>query len=248
MKLSPSCCDCCRESAEIGNRHREARKAGDERLLARLAHRRPIHGCRCRFRLPAERCSCAWCAECLAWVARCDRRTCDEPASFSGLCEEHRQQQRGRDRAAAARSAEIRRPPRPPWWDAPNGVCRLCGSTELEPRRTRWCSQACVDTWLWASTPAAAAHHLRELHGDACWSCGISKVERVGWTGETYSIPPTLELEHRRPLWSLEPEERLELRWWLPFNLQLLCEPCHRAKTKAEAAERAALRRCQDPG
>lgn len=53
----------------------------------------------------------------------------------------------------------------------------------------------------------------------------------------------TLELEHIRPLWSLNEAERLELRWWLPYNLQLLCVPCHRAKTRTEAAQRATYRR-----
>lgn len=52
-----------------------------------------------------------------------------------------------------------------------------------------------------------------------------------------------LEVEHVRPLWSLTEEERTRLRWWLPFNLQLLCEACHRAKSRREAAARAAFRR-----
>lgn len=76
-----------------------------------------------------------------------------------------------------------------------------------------------------------------------------------GWIHPTYCEwpgpvlgPPSplrveLEVEHVRPLWSLDEVERLELRWWLPFNLQLLCVPCHRAKTKREAGARAAYRR-----
>lgn len=54
---------------------------------------------------------------------------------------------------------------------------------------------------------------------------------------------PGTQVDHVRPLWSLSGAERVELRWWLPFNLQLLCRPCHAAKTAREAAERARLRR-----
>lgn len=85
-----------------------------------------------------------------------------------------------------------------------------------------------MQIWEWASTPAAATAHLIDLHGPACWGCGATDRD--------------LELEHVRPLWSLTDDERLELRWWLPFNLQLLCVPCHKAKTAAEAAERASQR------
>lgn len=64
-----------------------------------------------------------------------------------------------------------------------------------------------------------------------------------------YPMGPTFahaEVDHVIPLWkvaTLEPR-RVDhpLRYWMPGNLQLLCAPCHRAKTKAEAAERAALR------
>lgn len=58
-----------------------------------------------------------------------------------------------------------------------------------------------------------------------CWECGAL----------TYRV----DVDHVRPLWSLTDQERTELRWWLPFNLQLLCHDCHKAKTKREAAQRA---------
>ena len=86
-----------------------------------------------------------------------------------------------------------------------------------------------MDLWNIATSGQAAYHHLVELHGPACWGCGDTTHE--------------LEVEHVRPLWSLTDTERLELRWWLPYNLQLLCVPCHRAKSRREAGERAMLRR-----
>jgi 5-methylcytosine-specific restriction endonuclease McrA len=54
-----------------------------------------------------------------------------------------------------------------------------------------------------------------------------------------------LFVDHVRPRWSLTEQQRGELRWWLPFNLQLLCGRCHADKTAREAAERAELRRAR---
>lgn len=154
-------------------------------------------------------------------------RTDDDADRQPQECVTHRTERAERERQARARSAAIRRPPKPATWDAPG--CRMCGTTDLPPRRRSWCSDACVDLWQIASTPAFAAAHLAKLHGPACWGCGATD-QRT-------------ELEHVRPLWSLTDEERTELRWWLPFNLQLLCVPCHRTKSAAEAGQRAALRR-----
>ena len=89
-----------------------------------------------------------------------------------------------------------------------------------------------VDTWLWATMPKVATSHLLELHGDRCWAC---------------DGPGPLELEHVRPLWSLTDHERQQLRWWLPYNLQLLCTGCHGTKTAHEAGLRAALKRGEHP-
>lgn len=56
-----------------------------------------------------------------------------------------------------------------------------------------------------------------------------------------------LEVDHVIPLWkvALISDLTLEQRRWYfgPGNLQLLCGPCHKAKCRAEAAERAALKR-----
>lgn len=97
--------------------------------------------------------------------------------------------------------------------------------------------------WNIASSNDAAKRHLLQLHGTVCWSCGVREEDHDRGDGDLIRLPVTLELEHVRPLWSLTDEERTELRWWLPFNLQLLCVPCHRAKSRREAAERAAARR-----
>lgn len=147
----------------------------------------------------------------------------------------------------------VRKPPRPPHEKEPG--CSMCGRFPLPGKRRSWCSDDCVDLWMIATTTAAALKHLTAIHGPCCWECGhYAEPERQNH----YSANPgqiltpvrmvllTLEVEHTRPLWSLTEQERTELRWWLPFNLALLCRTCHRAKTKREAAERAAIRRGQE--
>lgn len=142
---------------------------------------------------------------------------------------------------------DVRKPPRPPFegrkgvLDGPGGIlrrrCAWCG-TEVTGRRRTWCSEGCVWTWRLIAFPAEAAAHLFELGGHTCWNCG-----EPGWPDPKTPWGAVLEMDHRRPLWSLSPQERSEHRWWLPFNLWMLCRTCHAAKTAAEAAERAALRR-----
>jgi 5-methylcytosine-specific restriction endonuclease McrA len=53
-----------------------------------------------------------------------------------------------------------------------------------------------------------------------------------------------LEVDHKTPLWKVAGLPDDERRWYFgPENLWLLCPRCHKAKTKREAAERAAQRR-----
>ena len=132
-------------------------------------------------------------------------------------------------RDAARRRRERRRPPRAPFADLP-GVCSMCGGL-LSGRRTSWCSDGCVALWFIATTPRIAFDRLVEDLTDLCWICFAE---------------PAAEVDHVRPLWSLTDQERTEIRWWLPSNLQLLGMRCHKAKSAAEAAERARLRRGQE--
>lgn len=49
-----------------------------------------------------------------------------------------------------------------------------------------------------------------------------------------------LEVDHRIPLWEVAHLPDDERRWYFgPGNLWLLCPPCHKAKTRREAARRA---------
>lgn len=248
MKLDPGCCRCCATSLEIAARH-----AALERQGKPGGARRPIHGCYCRGRLAHERCACPWCRACVAWWPRCARATCDEPTLWGDLCRLHQDQRRESDRRRAERSRDVRQPPRPPH-ERTEGACSMCGLTPLPGRRRSWCSDECVNLWYIATSGQVALKHLTDLHGWSCWSCGAAErpapvFEWARWSDVPAGlyplapVPVRLEVEHVRPLWSLTAAERSELRWWLPFNLQLLCSTCHKAKSAEETRERARLRR-----
>lgn len=166
---------------------------------------------------------CLICARPIAWK-KCYRPDCT--AGASELAKIHAERAKSRERAA--RTAQVRTPPKWPGAKVP-GRCNLCLAPVPKGRQT-WCSQTCVDIWFLATTPNVQAAHLR-LTYEGCFECGV--------------LTRQTEVDHIKPLWSLEPHERRELKWWLPFNLQLLCDECHKAKTKREAAVRAALRRGQ---
>ena len=135
----------------------------------------------------------------------------------------------------------VRQAPRPPFESVPSvkradgkphRPCPMCG--DVLPTGRGWWHPACVELWRYAAFPGTALGLLLELHGRVCWGCGAKRTEE--------HAAPFLELEHVRPLWSLNAEERRELKWWMPFNLQLLCRACHRAKTARETRERFSLK------
>lgn len=146
-------------------------------------------------------------------------------------------------------AGDVRRPPRPPFEARSRSerICPMCGETPSGSRRRRWHAE-CAEMWHYVAFPQIAIELLVRAHGDRCWACRKTRAERIAEQHarveaglQPYARPTALELEHVRPLWSLMPAERLELKWWLPFNLQLLCRECHLAKSAREARERYAL-------
>jgi len=107
-------------------------------------------------------------------------------------------------------------------------VCPVCGVDAGLKRG--WWHKECADTWNLATGPRRQLIELKK-QGNRCRACDAEG-------GMLY-------VDHVKPLWSLTAEERKELRWWLPGNLQLLCGPCHAVKTRREAGDRAARRRAR---
>lgn len=126
----------------------------------------------------------------------------------------------------------------------PRGWCRWCGAAILHPRtharagqqnaRANW-HRDCVETYKLHAFPDAQHRFLLERDGRRCGKCGL---EGCG----------ALQVEHRTPLWKVRhiPDGQ-RVKYFGPENLWLNCDPCHKAKSRAEAAERAHLKRVAAP-
>lgn len=133
-------------------------------------------------------------------------------------------------------------------------VCRQCGGPIRPPRET-FCSQTCVDRWLIQTDAARFRAEVLRIHGVRCAVCGIAppKPRRASATPQDrapgpFRAPRPVEPEvppikffadHRVPLWAGGSHDRRA-------NGQVLCGLHHLAKTNAEAAERARIKRDQD--
>lgn len=108
----------------------------------------------------------------------------------------------------------------------------------------------------WFPVEGGAVHCLDWSHGtnDADFLRELWKREDAPyWRGLGMYCPVTmramLQVDHVVPLWkvALLDDPSVDIwarrRWFGPDNLQLLCPIHHKAKSKAEAAERAALKR-----
>lgn len=126
------------------------------------------------------------------------------------------------------RAKDYRKYPMPEWKG--RGFCKWCNGrmTEADKPSTMW-HPGCVEQWKLHCLLDFQFAYLVKRDGRLCADgCG----------------QPGGEVDHRIPLWSvrdLPDEERRP--YYGPDNLWLLAPTCHAAKTKREAAERAALRR-----
>lgn len=141
-----------------------------------------------------------------------------------------------------------RRPPAYPYEaEVARGGCAMCGEKRPTTRR-RYCSEGCGQLADYPWGPRFAAYWIaRDTFGEGvtprCFECGLTARQAADAHGVLRIFSAVLELDHSRPLWSLSATERLEIKWWLPGNLALLCHWCHAAKTAREAKQRAALAR-----
>lgn len=160
--------------------------------------------------------------------------------------------------------ASCRTPPRKPNPRTPKGFCVWCGA-KCEGRRRSWCSDKCVDEYRIANFAGAAQKAAWERDEGKCASCGSTPESRRQWRARRNqwkrypppeyeagtlvtwieNVDPGWNADHIIPLWSVDRAAPDAFRFWRIENIATLCEPCHKAKTKAEAAQRAALKRPQ---
>lgn len=79
---------------------------------------------------------------------------------------------------------------------------------------------------------------------DKPWHEWTEEDRQIGAQQEIGYRSSALEVDHRIPLWEVAHLPDEERRWYFgPENLWLLCPPCHKAKSRREAAQRAHERR-----
>lgn len=134
-------------------------------------------------------------------------------------------------------------------------LCRWCGVVVTPPRRS-WCSQECVDEFLMRSSAETMRAHIFRRDNGICEACGCDtkKIERViGFAdcvsyGSGWSVFVRLGFNLHQSLWEADHvvevcnggETHLD-------NMQTLCVPCHKQKTRKMHADRARARRGKQP-
>lgn len=111
------------------------------------------------------------------------------------------------------------------------GSCRWCGEPILRPDgRTNWRARwhpGCVTAYRLAVFSSDQRRAVWARDRGVCVTCGV----RV----------QTWDADHIKPLWSIPPDLSLfdRSKWFGLENLQTLCGPHHKAKSRMEASVRA---------
>lgn len=129
--------------------------------------------------------------------------------------------------------SKYRKPPKPAAYDSPPGYCRYCGHAIVNAAgklnlRANW-HPPCVETYRVIYWPQETRKAVWRRDRGQCANCPT----RFG------SLHDAWHVDHHRPLI----EAQGDIDYWLLPNLKTLCTPCHAAKTKEEAGERARKRR-----
>lgn len=129
---------------------------------------------------------------------------------------------RRRKRSRNRKDGNHRQAPRPDTWDSPRGFCRFCGEAIIEDgkqnNRKRW-HQECADQWVIMNQPSAARKHVFARESGICQICGNSS-----------RLMSDFHVDHIKPLFLAEGD----LSYYGAENMQLLCRPCHKIKTKSD--------------
>lgn len=126
-----------------------------------------------------------------------------------------------------------------------------------------------------ATSAQFTRHHVEQRDKGVCADCGTDTTKTLvvlklkeyadkswGWGGATNGFgskvagpftyifigPMPWDADHVVPLWAVNRDEPDAFKYWTLDNLQTLCDPCHKKKTKKEAADRAKMKRLVSGG
>ena len=130
-------------------------------------------------------------------------------------------------------NGDFRKPPKPDsYYIQEKGICRWCGKKIIENKihntRKSW-HQDCATDYMIIFHPTEARKHIWKRDKGKCFICGMSCTRR------------TWDLDHIKPLMEQKGLQEYELDWsyYKLDNMQTLCRPCHKKKTKQDMKNNA---------
>jgi 5-methylcytosine-specific restriction endonuclease McrA len=127
----------------------------------------------------------------------------------------------------------FRLPPKPDsYYVQKKGICRWCGKKIIENKkhntRKTW-HQDCATDYMIIYHSTEARKHIWKRDKGKCNGCG-KQCTRRGW-----------DLDHVKPLMEQKGLKEQELDWsyYKLNNMQTLCRPCHKKKTKQDMKNNA---------
>ena len=123
---------------------------------------------------------------------------------------------------------DFRKPPKPnSYYVQKKGICRWCGKKIIENKihktRKTW-HQDCATEYMIIYHSGEARKHIWKRDSGKCNNCG-EQCTRRGW-----------DLDHVNPLMEQKGIKGNKLNWsyYKLQNMQTLCRPCHKKKTKQD--------------
>ena len=128
---------------------------------------------------------------------------------------------------------DFRKPPKPnSYYVQEKGICRWCGKKIIENKvhnkRKTW-HQDCATDYMIIYHSGEARKHIWKRDKGKCNDCG-EQCTRRGW-----------DLDHVKPLLEQKGIKGNKLDWtyYELNNMQTLCRPCHKKKTKKDLQNNA---------